>query len=216
MKINQITLGKVMTNCFVVEIGERVIIIDPVLPDFRIDDLIQSRQVEAILLTHGHFDHIFGTEYYAKKYKAPVFIHKNDVICLRDGEANLSQAFGIEQCVQDVEPTILQDKQGSISASGIGIKYYHTPGHSRGHVVYYFEKQNSLFVGDLVFYESIGRYDLPRCKESDMKKSIRQFFSNEQFQQNNPTLYPGHGPKTTFHYESLHNEMVHSCLEEMK
>ncbi|MGL4663072.1 MAG: MBL fold metallo-hydrolase [Culicoidibacterales bacterium] len=208
MKINQITLGKVMTNCFVVEIGKRVIIVDPVLPDFQIDELIGDKTVEAILLTHGHFDHILGTDYYSEKYSAPVFIHRNDVICLSDSEANLALSFGIGNQTQKTIPSVLQGKEGIVPIDSAEISYTHVPGHSRGHVIYHFNKQNIIFVGDLVFFESIGRYDLPRCSESDMKKSIQQFFQNDEFQKKNPILYPGHGPKTMFEYEMKNNPMV--------
>lgn len=216
MKISQITLGVAMTNCFIIDIGKRVIIIDPVLPDFQIDEMIGDKTVGAILLTHGHFDHIFGTEYYSKKYHAPVYIHQNDAICLHDADAHLGTLFGVESIKQDVVPELLKEKRGTIDIDGFNIEYFLTPGHSRGEVIYSFEKQNVIFTGDLVFYESIGRYDLPRSSERDMKRSIVQFFQNVDFKKKNPTLYSGHGPKTTFQHEAEYNQMVRLFLEEMK
>lgn len=214
MKIKQITLGQVMTNCFIIEIGEHVVIIDPVLPDFQIDEHIGEKKVCAILLTHGHFDHILGTDYYSQKYNAPVYIHQNDVICLRDGEANLSRLFGVGDKTQTVSPIVLKGAEGEIPEIPVTVSYFHSPGHSRGHVIYYFEKQNVIFTGDLVFNGSIGRYDLPRCSEKDMKNSIQHFFANMLFQQKNPILYPGHGPKTTFVDEQRSNQQVRLLLEE--
>lgn len=213
MKIKQITLGQVMTNCYVVELGNTIMIIDPVTSDYRIDESITSGKNVVILLTHGHFDHILGTDHYSKKYNAPVFIHQNDLICLENGEANLSVLFGIGNQVVKTIPIVLSGTLGNVPDLD-GISYMLFPGHSRGQVAYYFEKQNVIFTGDLVFAGSIGRYDLPRCSEKEMKRSIQRFFSSEQFQQKNPTLYPGHGPKTTFQTEITTNQMVQLFLEE--
>lgn len=214
MKIKQFTLGVATTNCYLIEIGEVLILIDPVIKCIDIDTAIGERKLHAILLTHGHFDHTFGSQYYFEKYQAPVFIHRNDAICLIDNDANLSSLFGVSGLIQHVDPILLNTKSETINIEGIDIEYRLLPGHSRGEIVYSFPKQNVIFVGDLVFLGSIGRYDLPRCSESDMKKSIQAFFSDEEWKKKNPVLYPGHGPKTTFQSELQSNQMVHLILEE--
>lgn len=214
MKIKQFTLGVATTNCYLVEIGEVLILIDPVIKSQDIDEAIGERKLNAILLTHGHFDHTFGCQHYFEKYQAPVFIHRNDAICLTDNDANLSSLFGVSGHIQNVDPILLSDKKNTLHIDGVDVEYGLYPGHSRGEVVYSFVKQNVIFVGDLVFLGSIGRYDLPRCSEKDMKKSIRTFFANEEWQKKNPVLYPGHGPKTTFQSELQSNQMVHLILEE--
>lgn len=212
MKISTITLGVATTNCYIVELGNERIIIDPVIQNAQIDDVIGSHHVSAILLTHGHFDHTFGADYYHEKYQAPVYIHQNDVVCLQDNDANLSHLFGISGKKMELNPVVLQSKQGTIQIGKQTIEYILFPGHSRGQVAYVFEKQQVIFVGDLVFAGSIGRYDLPRCDAKAMKKSIQQFFGNTDWNTKNMKLYPGHGPSTTFLQELQTNDMVKSLL----
>jgi len=182
MKILQKPCGAYMTNCYIVKIDEKEFIIDP-----GIDAASWVKQNVknpiAILNTHGHFDHIWSNQELKEFYDIPIYAPKNDVFML-EGDP-FSQGTPPSHADFSVRGDELFDIQG------IKVKYYFFPGHTPGCSCILIG--NSLFSGDFVFKNSIGRVDFPFSSPNDMKKSIDKFLEfKEDFD-----IYPGHGEETT-------------------
>lgn len=205
-KIKTITLGPVNTNCYVLinEDTMEGVIIDPAHPT---DCFIQSFEVEkikpvAILLTHGHFDHIGGVEALVEKYKLPVYAMEAEEELLKSGELNLSSRMGPLVTLNHVNG--LKDMQ-VINLAGFEIKSIHTPGHTAGGGCYYIEKESIIFTGDTLFAGCIGRTDFPTGSRSCLVSSIKE----KLFVLPEDTLvYPGHMDATSICHEKQHNPMV--------
>lgn len=113
----------------------------------------------AVLLTHGHSDHILCTDFYVKTYQVPLYIHEKDAWKLLDATGNLS-TWGTPFIVEST-PMTLKNKTGHLTIASFNITYQLAAGHSEGQVIYHLTDTNMYFVGDTVFEDSIGRYDLP-------------------------------------------------------
>ncbi len=174
--------GVYMTNCYIVKINDKELIIDP-----GIDAASWVKQnvknPVAILNTHGHFDHVWSNQELKEFYDIPIYTPKDDVFMLENDP--FSQGTPPSQAdfiVTGDELFNIQDTK---------VQYYFFPGHTPGCSCVLIE--NSLFSGDFIFKNSIGRVDFPFSSPEDMKKSIDKFLDfKEDFD-----IYPGHGEKTT-------------------
>jgi len=156
-----------------------------------------------ILNTHGHFDHLFGLNFVTKTYQIPSFLHKNDLEYLNSAQTYASMfGFSISQLLP---PTNFFEENQIIRFGNSELKVLHTPGHSQGCVCFYFEKENSLFAGDTLFFNSVGRTDLPGGNFEQLKKSIQtKLFTLPE----NTTVYSGHGEKTFIEREKKFNSFL--------
>jgi hydroxyacylglutathione hydrolase len=206
MKIEMFTLGPLQTNCYLLtteeqESGERGIIIDPGMNPKKLLDRIQGVHIEAILLTHAHFDHMGGVDEVRKAANCPVYIHDLEADWLTDPRKNGSMRW------QDVTPPLSTDPAEYALAEGqtlnlIGqtFKVMHTPGHSPGSVS--FLNGEHLFSGDVLFKLSVGRTDLPGGRERDLYDTIK----NKLYKLSSDTIvYPGHGGRTKIGFEMANN-----------
>ncbi|MDR2531577.1 MAG: MBL fold metallo-hydrolase [Oscillospiraceae bacterium] len=204
MKIIANVLGMVSTNSYFVinESTGRCIIIDPEeSADFLIEkcNKMQIKPV-AILLTHGHFDHIGAVNGLKESLKIPVYAGAEEKEFLHDPSYNGSAKFGrtpvsvaVDICLRDSE---------IIEIAGFSIKVISTPGHTAGGVCYYFESEDVLFSGDVLFADSFGRTDFPGGSQKELADSI----INKLFILPGETaVYPGHGHDTTIGYENANN-----------
>ncbi|WP_462412212.1 MBL fold metallo-hydrolase [Neobacillus sp. Marseille-QA0830] len=175
MKWQQIPLGSIQTNCYIVENSERAcLIFDPGGDAKKLINLLNSRGIKplAILLTHAHFDHIGAVDEVREHYKIPVYLHKKEEKWLGDASLNGSQFFSL------IEPVIVKPadeiikSEGTVQIHNFSFHVYHTPGHSPGSVSYYFEKEGFVISGDALFQGSIGRTDLPGGNQTQLLKSI--------------------------------------------
>ncbi len=156
-------------------------------------------KMEAILLTHGHFDHIMAVEDLRKKWDVPVFASQEERTVLENPQINLSVQLGKPLAV--TADRYLSDGE-ELELMGQKVKCILTPGHTCGGMCYYFPKQGVLFSGDTLFQESVGRSDFPTGSMSTLIRSIR-----EKLWPLAPAtkVYPGHGMMTSIESEKLYN-----------
>lgn len=197
-------LGPLSTNCYVIgdkSVGE-ALIIDPATPEV-LDPLAKHNlKPKAILLTHGHGDHIGGVQHIVDNYNVPIYIHRHDVPYLTDPELNLS-AFSSPVPIS-VEGTIKKVRNGDhITCGAIDLTVYETPGHTPGGVCYY--TPGLVFAGDTLFHQSIGRTDFVNGDYDTLLNSIREKLYALP---DDTIVYPGHGPETQIGFEKEHNPFV--------
>jgi glyoxylase-like metal-dependent hydrolase (beta-lactamase superfamily II) len=156
--------------------------------------------VKAIINTHSHLDHILGAYYVKDRYKVPLLIHRLDEPTLRMGPMS-SQFYGIHKYT-DVAHDGFISEGTSINVGNQTLQVIFVPGHAPGHVAFYHEEQKVLIGGDVLFYRSIGRTDLPGGDYNTLIKSIHEkiFTLPDEV-----VVYPGHGPATTVGDEKVKN-----------
>lgn len=209
MKIETFTLGVLSTNAYLLyhQTNKAGVVIDPgENPDpllARIKEL--ELKIEAILLTHAHFDHIAGLNPVRAFTEAPVYIHTLEKDWLHDPQKNGS-ALWLEHTPVSCSPAdfILEGGE-TLTFFGETFQVIHTPGHSPGSVTYH--HQAGMFSGDVLFAGSIGRTDLPGGDYQQLVNTLQSHFLNQPGETN---VYPGHGPKTTIEKEKKTNPFLQS------
>lgn len=203
MKIETISVGPLATNCYCVSENKSAFIIDPGDDYNLINKYLDanSLKVEFVILTHGHADHIKD----AKCFEVPIYIHKDDKICLFDSAYNLSSFVGAPFTFsQDLEVLELKDGD-SIHWQGKALTVIHTPGHTKGGISLLLD--GHLFSGDTLFRLSIGRTDLIGGDHGQLLESInkRLFTLPDSIK-----VYPGHGSVSTIADEKTMNPFLNS------
>ncbi|SFJ05450.1 MBL fold metallo-hydrolase [Thermoflavimicrobium dichotomicum] len=207
MKIETFTLGPVMTNAYLVydEQVHKGIVFDPGMYPEPLVKRIQTLglEIEAILLTHAHFDHIGGVEEVREQSKAPVYVHEKEADWLGNPQLNGSGLFpGIPETICKPADHILKGGE-TLAFLGQTFKVFHTPGHSPGSVSYL--TGSLLFSGDVLFYGSIGRTDLPGGSMEQLMQSIHQHLLELP---DETRVLCGHGPETTIGREKDSNPYI--------
>jgi glyoxylase-like metal-dependent hydrolase (beta-lactamase superfamily II) len=168
-----------------------------------LSDFIEENELSvlAILYTHAHIDHILGAAFVQRKYQAPAYLHALDHSTWTS-VASYAHVYGFEGYqMQDLPSQELSDYQ-ELNIGSFRMKVRHTPGHAPGHVVYYFEEDQFVINGDVLFKGSFGRVDLPGGDIEILKSSI----FNILFKYPEETVvYCGHGPETTIGQEKRTN-----------
>ncbi len=141
--------------------------------------------IKRIILTHGHFDHVAGVHLFKH---AKVGIHKEDAGILEKGDHHESMAKMYSAKLKARKPDFILDDGDLIKSGELKLRVIHTPGHTKGSICIYSEKDKILFSGDTVFSEGFGRIDLPGGSSDEMKKSLEKLSSLEI-----DTILPGHG-----------------------
>lgn len=209
MIIKKFTLGPIENNNYLlIEDGvngnKEAVLIDCTQESAEIENALKESgaKLKYILLTHGHFDHVLGVNAFKAKYpECKVLAHEDDKLLLASIKEFAVQ-FGlpkaevqqIDEYIQDGDIIEFADKE---------IKVIHTPGHTRGCVCYLI--CDDLFSGDTLFYESVGRTDLPGGNYEQIKSSIKEklFVLDD-----NIKVYPGHGWETTIGHEKVNNQFM--------
>lgn len=209
-RIKTCVLGGVSTNCYIIyrEGTDRAVIVDPA--DNGAYLLNKCRELgvepEAILLTHGHFDHILAVEDIRRAFRCKVYAHMDEERILQDPSLNLSGTLGTEQMGLNAD-YLLRDGE-VLHLLGYDWKVISTPGHTAGSVCYYIESEDVLLSGDTLFAESLGRTDLPTGNVADIIRSITKTLF---LLPDDTMVYPGHGEPTTIGHEKQYNPVVPYC-----
>lgn len=207
MKIDRFVIGPVGTNCYIVrnEDTDECFATDPAAcpPELVGHIRKEGLNVKAVLLTHGHFDHIMGLDDFLKEFPVPVYAFSEEKPLLESAELNSSLGmFGSSYTFSGAE--YVSDGQ-ILHIAGFEIRVIHTPGHTAGGCCYYIPAENVLISGDTLFRASVGRTDLPTGSMGDLVRSVREklFVLPEETK-----VYPGHMEETTIGYEKKYNPFV--------
>ena len=191
IEIHAIPLGMLQTNCYILtrEGSRRCVVIDPGQQPQPLLDYLQQNQltVDAILLTHGHFDHVGGVRTLVAETDAPVYLNEADLALpprMTDGPLYYTASYG----------------EGSqVEAAGLTFQVISTPGHTPGSVCLLTE--DCMFSGDTLFAGSCGRTDFPGGSSQDMLSSLHRLSALDR----DYRVFPGHGESTTLAREKQYN-----------
>lgn len=188
------------------KVWKETIVIDPADYGTKIYDALNRNgfRVKAVLLTHGHFDHIWGCEELVKAAGEDVKIYAcaAEQELLEDSGKNVSAQAG-RPCT--VKADVFVKDGDIIEEAGMKCKVITTPGHTAGGCCYYFEEADLLVSGDTLFQESVGRTDLPTGSMGTLVRSIKEKLL---VLPENTQVYPGHGDSTTIDYEKKYNPFL--------
>lgn len=208
LRIQKLVLGMVGTNCYIIinTNNNQSIIVDPADNADIIEKYIEEEDLKcnAILLTHGHFDHIGAAQELAEAYDVKIYAFIDEADLLADKKLNFS--VGIGQDMNLTADVFLLDKQ-KVNLAGFDIEVIHTPGHTIGSACYLFAEEDIILTGDTLFYENVGRCDLPTGNFSDIIRSIN---NRLMILDDNIVVYPGHGEATSIGYERINNPYIES------
>ncbi len=202
------TVGPVQENCFVVRVpgSDHAVLIDPGDEAERLlgaVDTLGITTVEAILITHTHFDHIGAVAPVARATGAPVYCPQLETKVLANIMDYVPWAgFGPFESYE-ADRTVAGGE--TLELAGLTLEVLFTPGHSPGHVSYAIREDNALFSGDVLFQGSVGRVDLPGGDWETLLGSIESLTNTFQPE---TTVYPGHGPLTTLGHERATNPFL--------
>lgn len=206
LELQKCIVGSVSTNCYLLknkETGE-MLIIDPGDNAGKIEQKILEMQGKpiAILLTHGHFDHILAADEIRKKYNVPIYADQKEEKTLQDARINLTAYQGNGYTLKaDVYLTDLQVEE----LAGFSVQMIETPGHTVGSCCYYLKDEDVLFSGDTVFCGSVGRTDFPGSSSVAIVNSLHRLLDALP---DETEVYPGHDVSTTIGYEKRYNPFV--------
>lgn len=204
-RIKTCVLGMVSTDCYIVYNQGEAVIIDPADNASYIWNQCRELGVTptAILLTHGHFDHVMAAEELRKNLGIHIYAGEREAALLKDPSLNLSTSFGTQVSFQ--ADRLVKDGD-VLELLGAKWQVLETPGHTAGSVCYLVEEENLLFSGDTLFAESLGRTDFPTGSSGQIIKSIteRLFELREDIM-----VYPGHGEPTTIGHEKRYNPVAY-------
>lgn len=205
MRLKTFVVSMVETNAYVVidESTLNAIVIDPGDNGDEIYDFIKKENIKlnAIVLTHGHFDHIGAVNTIKKYIDVPVIACAGEEIVLENEMYNLS---GMHGKGYTVKADIILNENEEYKFGNLKFKTILTPGHTPGGGCFYFENEAVLFSGDTLFYQSIGRTDFNFGSMEAILNSVKKLMKLPD----GVTVYSGHGPKTTIGFERKYNPYV--------
>lgn len=203
--------GPVMANMiFVAKDGsDTVAVIDPSDADLALAILKDhGRTLSDILITHRHFDHLLGVAALKKATGAKVYISEKDAGGLKSNLISLSMTQRI--ALEPVEPDVLLHDGDAFTAAGVGFRVLATPGHTEGGITFVCDEERCAFVGDTLFRDGFGRYDLPTGDFSALADSIKNVLLSLP---DDYRLYPGHDEPTSVGREKRSNPILYEGIQ---
>lgn len=201
MKITKIIGGPLPTNCYLLTDEETgaTAVIDPGFESEELSEAVQNNgNIQAILLTHGHFDHISGVQKIQKLTGAKIYLYSDEILFVKDDTLNLASAFfGSE--VPPFRVDVPLNDNDTIQLGNLSIRVLHTPGHTVGGCCFIVE--DVIFSGDTLMKLSCGRTDCPTGSYSQILDSLRKLSGLK----GDFHVYPGHGSATTLNRERQNN-----------
>ncbi|HOJ78111.1 MAG TPA: MBL fold metallo-hydrolase [Bacillota bacterium] len=203
MNYKTFVTGPIETNTYLVWSGQEAGIIDPGGPVADIIRFVEDNRLTLkwIVNTHGHADHIAGNSLILEKYQVPIAIHEQDRVMLTSADHNLSTFMGTPLVSPDA--TIVLTDSAQISLGDATLQVLATPGHTKGSISLY--GNGLLFAGDTLFYQSIGRTDLPGGDYQEIITSIERKLLPLPPE---TVVLPGHGCDTTLAHEHDFNPFI--------
>ncbi|QQE77447.1 MBL fold metallo-hydrolase [Alicyclobacillus sp. SO9] len=208
MKIERFVISPLQSNCYVVSESEdpdaKAVVIDP--GDTALSPVLtyieeHRLKLTAVWCTHGHFDHVLGTDELRRRYGVPIFLHRSDFALWQQAHEHAKMWLN-----QDTAPLSVPDRfwtDGDVVSLGeTSFSVWHTPGHSPGGVCLVGE--SIVFTGDTLFAGTIGRTDFPESDAEAMKSSLHRLLNLADTTQ----LYPGHMQATAMGHERKTNPFL--------
>lgn len=206
LKIGKLTLGVCQTNCYYVyrEGEKEVLFFDPADQGEYLYEAMRKQgfQVAGILLTHGHFDHIWGSRELRELSGAKIYAYEGEKEVCENPRLNLSTQAG--RTYEVTADHYCRDGE-EIHLAKMTCKLIATPGHTEGSCCYYFEEGGFLIAGDTLFRESVGRTDFPTGSMSSLVRSVKEKL---MCLPDTVIVYPGHGESTTIGFERENNAFL--------
>jgi hydroxyacylglutathione hydrolase len=206
IQIDTLPLGELQANCYLLTTRESpaAVVIDPggEISPLRAALRRRDRKLTQILLTHAHFDHIGGVPDLVEATGATLALHVNDVPLLRQRGGALEWGYEQRACP---EPNALLQPGQTLETDVARLQVLWVPGHTPGHVAFYWAEAHSVFTGDALFAGSIGRTDLPGGDYDQLMASLRTSLLTLP---DDTVVYPGHGPSTTIGEEKQSNPFL--------
>ena len=191
MELGFCRVGPIMTNCYMLHDDKRCLVVDPGDEPDVVLEMIGGHEVEGIIVTHCHMDHIGGLPQVAKATGAPIYAFAGEVeAILNPGPPEEVAAMNYVP-VADIDVKLADGEEFELV--GTRFKTIHTPGHTPGSACFYNESNAILFAGDTLFWQTHGRTDFPGGSQVDMVKSLKRLMELPD----DVTVLPGHDRPTS-------------------
>ncbi|MEK7177526.1 MAG: MBL fold metallo-hydrolase, partial [Patescibacteria group bacterium] len=176
MKIVKYSLGQLQANCYFLINGQDCLIIDPADDASFILEELQRQQLNLVgmLATHGHFDHVGAVGEIQLSLNVPLYIFKEDQFLIDRLNETAKHFLGFDP--HFIKPKSIKYFKKKLQVTSFKLQILSSPGHTPGSCCFYFPEENTLFTGDTLFKEGIGRTDLSYSSKDDLKKSLKKIF----------------------------------------
>jgi len=190
MEIFRYSLGQLQANCYLLVNDKDCLIIDPADDAPFILEEIQRKRLNLVgmLATHGHFDHIGAVGEIQLSFNVPLYIFKEDQFLVDRVKETAEYFLGFKPVILPIKNIKNFNIKNSLKIKNFELKIIYTPGHTPGGCCFYFKEENTLFTGDTLFADGVGRTDLSYSNETDLNKSLEKIHRLKDI-----IIYPGHG-----------------------